>query len=120
MTTEQKWAARVAAWRASGKSATAFAEGKEYSASGLRYWAWRLRQVQGESAPALNAKEPTKGAASASAPKEVRIARVLRAPEAAETETPIVLEVGAVRVGVRRGFDRGALRELLDVLGGRS
>jgi hypothetical protein len=43
---------------------------------------------------------------------------VLRAPPAAEAETPIMLEVGGVRVGVRRGFDRGALRELLDVLGG--
>jgi hypothetical protein len=106
----------VEAWRTSGKSAKGFAEGKDYSASGLRYWAWRLRQTRGESAPAVDAK----GSTSVSSPKEVRIARVLRAPApaAAEAETPIMLEVGGVRVGVRRGFDREALREILDVLGG--
>jgi hypothetical protein len=114
MTTEQKWSARVEAWRASGRTARAFSEGKEYTASGLRYWASRLRRMRREEAAAAEAKTPRE-----EGPKEVRIARVLRAPAAAEVETPIVLEVGAVRVGVRRGFDRGALRAVLDVLGGR-
>jgi hypothetical protein len=112
MTTEQKWSARVEAWQASGQTARAFSEGKEYTASGLRYWASRLRRMLREAA-AVEPKTPSKGA-----PKEVRIARVLRPSTATEEETPIVLEVGGVRVGVRRGFDRGALRELLDVLGG--
>lgn len=112
MTTEQKWSARVEAWRASGQTARKFAEGKDYSASGLRYWAYRLRQAS-EAAAVVETKPHGEVAA-----KEVRIARVLRAPMATEAETPIMLEVGGVRVGVRRGFDRGALREVLDVLGG--
>ena len=107
MTTEAKWSARVDAWRGSGLSARAFCEGKEYTAGGLRYWASRLRQSQEE-----------RDARTDPAVKEVRIARLVRAPVAAEAETPIVIEVGGARVGVRRGFDRGALREILDVLGG--
>jgi hypothetical protein len=34
-------------------------------------------------------------------------------------ETPILIEVGVARVGVRRGFDREALRAVLEVLGGQ-
>jgi len=107
MTTEAKWSARVEAWRGSGLSARAFCEGKEYTASGLRYWSSRLGRGQGE-----------RETRSEAAPREVRIARLVRAPVAAEAETPIVIEMGGARVGVRRGFDRGALREILDVLGG--
>jgi hypothetical protein len=112
MTTEQKWTARVEAWRASGQTARQFAEGKEYSAGGLRHWAYRLRQAS-EAAAVVETKPQGEVA-----PKEVRIARVVRGPAVTEAETPIMLEVGGVRVGVRRGFDRGALREVLDVLGG--
>jgi hypothetical protein len=107
MTTEAKWSARVDAWRGSGLSARDFCEGKEYTASGLRYWSSRLGRVQ----------EERKAQADA-APKEVRIARLVRTSVAAEAETPIVIEMGGARVGVRRGFDRGALRAILDVLGG--
>lgn len=117
MTTEAKWAARVEAWRASGLTARAFCEGKEYTASGLRYWASRLRKTQSEAGSAAGSARDG-GAARDAAPKEIRIARVVRAPVAAEPETPILIEVGTARLGVRRGFDRGVLRELLDVLGG--
>ena len=45
----------------------------------------------------------------------MRIARVVRAPEGA-VDTPIVVELGGARVGVRRGFDRETLRALFEVL----
>ncbi len=99
--TESKWAARVTAWRASGQTAPEFCAGKEFKPGGLRYWASRLRKTEGD------------------APKEeVRLARVVRAPRPREAETPILIELGNARVGVQRGFDREALRAVLEVLGG--
>ena len=100
--TEAKWSERVAAWKSSGQTATAFCKGKDFSASGLRYWASRLRKAE------QGAQE-----------SEVRLARVVRGGRSGETaETPILIEVGVVRVGVRRGFDAETLRVVLDVLGG--
>ncbi len=95
------WAARVAEWRASGETAPTFCKGKDFSPGGLRYWASRLRK-------------PGDGVA----PKEVRIAQVVRTPQPAPAaETPILIEVGAVRLGLRRGFDPEVLRAVLYVLG---
>jgi hypothetical protein len=96
--TEAKWAARVEAWSKSGESATGFAEGKEFSASALRYWKSRLRRME-------------RGR------DEVRIARVVRTAPAAAVDTPIVVELGRARIGVRRGFDGETLRAVLELLG---
>jgi len=107
MTTEAKWIARVKAWRASGLSATEFCEGKPYKANTLWHWSCRLGRA---------GVETTAGDGVG----EVRLARVVRTsarPEE-EGETAIVLEMGRVRVEVRRGFDPGALRGVLGVLGG--
>jgi hypothetical protein len=44
----------------------------------------------------------------------------VRAPKPVQTaETPILIEVGGARLGVRRGFDPETLRAVLDLLGGR-
>jgi hypothetical protein len=100
--TESKWAARVGAWRASGQTAPSFCVGKDFKPGGLRYWASRLGQTGGSAAA-----------------KPVRLARVVRQARAGEAaETPIVIEVGGARLGVRRGFDPGALRAVMDLLGG--
>jgi hypothetical protein len=100
--TESKWAERVAAWKASGQSAPTFCKGKDFSPGGLRYWAARLRS-----------------AVAAERADQMRLARVVRAAPPSElAETPILIEVGDVRLGVRRGFDPGALRAVLDVVGG--
>jgi len=113
MTTEAKWSARVKAWRASGKTAAEYCEGREYKANSLRYWSSRLRKVHGDEAT------QDKGAV-----QEIRMARLVRSRGAVERqmpdeqETPIVIEVGSLRVGVRRGFDRGVLRDVLEALGG--
>lgn len=101
--TKATWAARVEDWRTSGLTAPAFCKGKDFSPGGLRYWASRLRQTE-----------------AATTTKEVRLARVVRTPPSAPaTETPIVIEIGAARLGVRRGFDPEVLRAVLDVLGAR-
>jgi len=113
MTTEAKWSARVKAWRASGKTAAELCEGREYTANSLRYWSSRLRKVQGDGA--------TQGEGAVHG---IRMARLVRSSAAAERETlveqetPVVIEVGSLRVGVRRGFDRGVLRDVLETLGG--
>jgi hypothetical protein len=97
-TTEQKWAARVTEWRASGLTALACCEGKPFKPGGLRYWS----SVLGRRNTA----------------QQVRIARVVRTSEAVpSTDTPIVIEVGAMRVAIRRGVDVEALRVVLSALG---
>jgi hypothetical protein len=89
------WSERARAWRASGLTAAAFADGKGFAGSTLRFWASRLK-----SAPV------------ASAPRVVQLVA-----RRAEPETEVVIEVGAVRVRVRRGFDRALLAEVLGALG---
>ena len=100
METDAKWASRVAAWRASGLTAPQFCAGKDFKAGGLRYWASRLKRTRPATA------------------RDVRIAKVV-APGTIESDTPIILELGGVRVAVRRGFDRDVLQQVIDVLGGR-
>ena len=104
MDTREKWAERVAAWRASGETAPAFCEGKEYAPSTLRFWASRLGSLQ--------RREAT---------PDIRIARVTRstAPAVAEVDSPVVVELGRARVGVRRGFDPDVLRAVIELLDGR-
>lgn len=120
MSNQALWAERVAAWQASGVSSYAFAEGRGFTAGGLRYWAHRLRREGADARPK----------------RSVRLARVLRsaAPESsagsgamvsvrptaasASDETPVVLEVGGARVAVRRGFDRVTLAAVLEVVAG--
>ena len=76
--------------------------GKDFKPVRLQYWASRLGPAAGEVAG-----------------EQVRLARVVRGPHPAEAmETPIVIEVGSTRVGIRRGFDPAALRTVLDMLGG--
>jgi len=104
--TQTKWAARVSEWRESGKSAGEFAEGRGFEGSTLRYWSSRLKHGTG----AVAAETPP-----------VRIARVVRRSKlavGAVAEAGIVVEVGAARVTVRRGFDRLLLRELIESLQG--
>lgn len=90
----------MACWRASGLTAAEFAAGRGYSAATLKWWSSRL-------------KAPQAG--------EVTLARVVVRDRASapppDVETPISLELGPVRVVVRRGFDPEALRAVLEVVG---
>jgi hypothetical protein len=106
--TETKWTERVRAWRSSGQAASQFAQGREFEASTLRYWASRLRKeaasTERESAPTVTR-----------APR-VRLLRVTPAPAIAQE--PLVVSVGAARIEVRAGFDCALLCELINALGG--
>jgi len=94
---EAKWAARVRAWRESGVSAKAFAEGQGYEASTLRFWSSKL-------------KAPEAG---------VTLIEVARA-SVSEPPAELVVEVGSARLRLATGFDRKLLREVLDALAGQT
>ena len=109
--TETMWMDRVAAWRASGKTAEAFTADEEYEASTLRYWASRLKRRK-QRADAQVAKP------------SVVMARVVRArgPTTGTTVSgagdELAVVVGGARISVARGFDAVLLRELVAALGG--
>lgn len=94
MTDGKTWEKRVAAWRASGDSATEFAARGGYAASTLRNWASRLARRR-------------KG-----------LVRVVREERLVPTHAaaPIEIRVGEARVIVLAGFDAGTLRAVLEVL----
>ncbi len=94
-TTRQKWAERVRAWRASGEEAGAFAAGKGYEASTLRWWASRLG---GE--------------------ESLRIVPVVARASSSEAPGGVVVEVGGARVQVTSGFDGTLLAQVVRALGG--
>jgi hypothetical protein len=94
-TTRQKWAARVRAWRASGQAATAFAAGRGFEASTLRWWASQL----GREAP-------------------LRIVPVVARLQSAAPEASMVVEVGVARVRVTPGFDGALLAQVVRALEG--
>jgi len=118
MSTEAKWRVRVKAWRESGQTAEEFAEDKPFRPSTLRYWASQVKARD----------RGAEAAADAAWTPEVRVVKVQR-PLSGEAlvggtaaEAAVVVEVGTVRVAVRRGFDAALLREVLEVvavLGGR-
>lgn len=101
--TETKWSERVREWKASGKTAKQFVEGRDFKASTLVYWASCLRRGSGASARPAR-REP-----------RVRMARVVGGPSRADDS--IVIAVGAARVAVRAGFDHVLLRQVVKALG---
>lgn len=96
------WAERVRSWRSSGESATAFAEAHGFTHSSLRYWARRLAG-------------PTKQLAT---PTMVRLVRQSKTPVVATQSADLVVEIGAARVRVARGFDADLLVAVARALGG--
>lgn len=106
MERKEIWKARVDAWKASGLNMSQFAQGRDFSASGLRYWVNRLAT----NPPA----SPTTPAGN------VRMARVLRRSAVAENRQPeggpLELDVAGVKIRVGPGFDRRTLLELLNML----
>jgi hypothetical protein len=98
MADAKTWAKRVADWRASGESAGAFAAGRGFAPSTLRWWASRL------------ARDGRAGL--------VRV--VTAAPPVAgrSRETAIEIELAGARVLVTPSFDRAALADVVAVLRG--
>jgi len=94
---EAVWAERVEEFRRSGKTAPAFAEGRGYTASALKYWDRKLKAT-----PA----------------RPIALARVVR-PGTVVLSAPadgLDLLVAGVRIVVRRGFDAELVRELVAAL----
>lgn len=110
--TETKWAGRIAEWHESGLTSEQFSEGRDFSANGLRHWAFKLGKTKRRRRQA-----------------EVPIARVVRVPaeSAAKTiagatvpvDSSLVVEIGGARVVVQPGFDRETLALLVEVLAAR-
>ena len=100
------WGRRVAEWRASGLTSQAFSSGRDFTAGGLRHWAYRLGKTR-------------KQARSAPAFRMARVVRVPSPPSVPASDVPIVVEVSGVRMLLRAGFDRATLGAVLDVLGSR-
>jgi len=98
--TQKKWQERVVAWKASGKTCEEFVEGQGYAATTLRQWVFQLRKKERE------AKAET-----------VTLAKVVRQESSSNlVSTAMVVDVAGARIEVRRGFDRGLLRELIAAL----
>ncbi|MFO0695054.1 MAG: hypothetical protein U0230_15955 [Polyangiales bacterium] len=123
MTKTDKWADRVAAWRASGKTSEDYCSDKDFTAGALRHWSSRLKRVRGaeldaaiEGAPALRlARVVRRRRRPAGAPAARRQeATSGREPDAALPT--IEVSLGDVRVVVRDGFRRATLLEVLTVL----
>lgn len=96
------WEKRVAAWRASGLSADAFAEGRGFAGATLRWWSSRLKS----------------GARARGATSEVRLAQVVRAPR--PVAHGVVVELRGARVLVPPGVDEATLATVIAALGGAS
>jgi hypothetical protein len=102
MADRKTWAKRVAAWRASGLTARAYAEREEVSERTLRYWAWRLKRKA----------------------RPAELVRVVRAAGVEPVEampsplprTDVVLVVGNARVRVQVDLDRETLARVFEVL----
>jgi len=111
------WVKRVQAWKASGRSAAEFCQGKSFAEGTLRWWVSRLKRLADEEAEA-GAPDTAEGAA------EVRLARVVRSPGQAVSDERSAGEVvviesvrHAMRIAVSRGTDRETLAMVVEVLG---
>ena len=101
MTKSAEWAARLEAWRASGKNATDFCAEHGYSAKNLVWWSSHFRR---KSAPTAKRQR-------------VILARVVRKPrEVRPTQAAVVVQIGEARIEVTAGADRAALALVFETL----
>ena len=95
---------RVGEWRASGKTAADFCEGREYLASTLRFWSSHLNCTKS-------------GQRSVQSTTQLRMARVqVERPPAAEAPE-LIIELRGARVAVARGADTVTLMMVLEAIG---
>jgi transposase len=113
--TREKWAERVREWRESGLTAEAFAEGKDYEGSSLR---WADSQLKGEKTPGAPRRRRTgerlPGTKSSPAPRFLPV-RVGSSPVA---EPDVVVEIGGARIRVGRGADLAFVGDVVRALQG--
>lgn len=102
MTKASEWATRVAAWRASGRTAKDFCRDKDYAAERLLWWSSDLKR-RGMLQPPDN---------------PLALARVVRRREA--QPAAIVVHVGSVRVEIPAGADKATVSTVVEVLTARA
>jgi hypothetical protein len=97
------WKRRIASWRASGETAEAYATRHGFSASTLKWWAWKLGR---ETKPV------------------VRVAQLVRVPssEPAARRGSILIELldARARIAVDGDADRELFGDVVDILLSRS
>jgi hypothetical protein len=128
--TATKWSERVKEWKASGQTARAFAQGRDFKPSTLTYWAHRLRRVADQPAASTTAEGPPTRSSPTVGVRLVRVRRTReRVPKPTEPKAPpatpegsssaaLVIALGAARIEVRRGFDARLLSDVVEALGG--
>jgi hypothetical protein len=104
MTRASEWATRVAAWRASGKTAKEFCKGKDYAAERLLWWSSDLKR---------RAITTPQGAA-------VALTRVVLKPDERHRASAVVVCWGGFRVEVAAGADKATVSTVLEALRGPS
>ncbi len=93
--TEATWSARVAEWKASGKTVEEFAASESYAPSTLRWWSSRLRR-------------------RVSKKSSLAMVRVVRTSEV--RRELLVVEVGLARIVIGAGFDPALLARVVAAL----
>ena len=107
--TKATWRSRVAAWRASGKTAEEYSASQGFAVGTLRWWSSRLGR---------------EGIPPSVATSDIRLAKVVRSSEPAVVVPPprrgaIIIEMhdARVRVLVEAGVDRATLSTVLELVG---
>jgi hypothetical protein len=106
----ETWAKRVERWKDSGLTAKEYAAELGINAHSLTWWKWRL-----SSTPPKSPRMPR--AARKALPEPLTFVEL---SAAAAFEPFEVVLPSSLRIRVPSGFDAGALRRLLDVLGARA
>ena len=102
------WRKRVAAWRASGLSASEFCKGRDFGAGTLYWWSSRLgREATVVTAPRL---------ARVILATRLTATVGMRSPVPSLVPSSIIIEVRGARVVVSSGTDAATLSLVLDAL----
>src|SRR4051794_6749426 len=112
------WEKRVAAWRASGMTSTAYCAGRGFSAGGLRHWAHQLKKREGDKRTGTAQRvrlARVERASPSTAPATTLPERRVTGP-AAQERVPLVLEVEGICITLWPGFDAPTLASVLAVL----
>lgn len=101
---QQKWEARVAAFRASGEKATSWCKANEVNRRQLYTW---IKRLGGSSERTGSASKPTP------------FVQVAVAPEAIASPVPSIrIQIGAATIEVDAGFNAALLRDVVRALEG--
>ena len=115
--TREEWAARVAQWKSSGRTAAEFASEVGVSARSLSWWKWQLESTTRSGSPkrARARQQPE----LIEKPTTISPLTFVEMPPAIEADRLEVVLASSVRIRVRPGFDSATLERVLDVLEAR-